>query len=78
MAKKKAEKVEETIEEVEVEKVEEAVEEKTVPLYELSREGTQFYDNGFILRSGEQKELPDNPSNRLLERIESGFIKEVN
>jgi len=72
MAKKKVEKAEETVEEVEVEKAEETVEEKTVPLYELSRD-----DNGFILRSGEQKELPENPSNRLLERIDSGFIREV-
>lgn len=74
MAKKKVTKAEEVVEEVE--KTEEVVEKQT-PLYELSREGTQFYERGFMLRSGERKALPENPSSRLLDRIDSGFIKEV-
>ena len=80
MAKKKETKADEVVEDVTEDqketKADEVVEEQ-VRLFELSKEGTQFFDHGFILRSGEQKALPENPSNRLLDRIESGFIKEV-
>lgn len=80
MARKKEAAVEETetieTDEIPVEK-EAAVEETAKPLYELAHEDTQFYDRGFLIRSGEQKELPENPSARLLDRIKAGFIIEV-
>lgn len=79
-----ARKKEAAVEETEIKKIEEtpvveeaAVEETVKPLYELAYEDTQFYDRGFLIRSGEQKELPENPSVRLLDRIKAGFIIEV-
>jgi hypothetical protein len=45
--------------------------------YKLADPKTSYQEEGFTLAGDQEKELPDNPSNQLIERIRHGFIVEV-
>jgi hypothetical protein len=45
--------------------------------FKLANPDTQYSEEGFTLAGEEEKELPENPSIDLLERIRTGFIKEA-
>ncbi|NMF00240.1 hypothetical protein [Aneurinibacillus aneurinilyticus] len=46
-------------------------------LYRLKNPKTQYAEGSFTLAGEQEKELPENPSRQLLDRIEAGFIVEV-
>jgi hypothetical protein len=45
--------------------------------FKLADPKTQYAEQNFTLQGDEEKELPENPSAELIQRIRSGFIKEV-
>lgn len=47
------------------------------PLYKLADDKTQYAEGAFTLVGEQEKELPENPSPQLLERIRAGFIVKV-
>jgi hypothetical protein len=45
--------------------------------YKLANPNTSYQEEGFTLVADQEKELPENPSQQLIERIRHGFIVEV-
>lgn len=51
--------------------------EKVTDKYKLADANTQYAEPRFTLVGDQEKELPENPSLQLIERIRSGFIIKV-
>jgi hypothetical protein len=45
--------------------------------YKLADPNTSYQEEGFTLAGEQEKELPDSPSQQLIERIRHGYIVEV-
>lgn len=43
-------------------------------LYRLKNPKTQYAEGSFTLAGEQEKELPENPSQQLMDRIQAGFI----